>query len=100
MFVFFPQYRINLLQDVDLFVTVDLYEAKNMLQVQHCLDKLRIRFGGEKVGLARAGSDVFDSPTLGSGAPSPVAATPAASAPAATGAPKFCPECGAGNSGG
>ena len=34
-------------QEVDIFVTVDLYEAKNMLQVQHCLDKLRIRFGGQ-----------------------------------------------------
>lgn len=35
--------------EVDLFVTVDLFEAKNMLQVQNCLDKLRIRFDGGEV---------------------------------------------------
>jgi len=90
------------LSDVDLFVTVDLYEAKNMLQVQHCLDKLRVRFGGESfTALPTSGSDVFNSPTLQEQlAPAPaVAAAPAAPA-APAGSVKFCPECGAATNGG
>lgn len=82
----------KLLQEVDLFVTVDLFEAKNMLQVQHCLDKLRLRFGGEKISVGRAGSDVFDAPSVqGTPAPAPVAAESPAAARApsegASGAP-------------
>jgi hypothetical protein len=80
----------------ELFMTVDLFENKNMTQVLLCLAALRREATGVISAKSAPGSQVF-SPDYAeprrAAAPLPASrASPASSA--ASGVPKFCPNCG------
>ena len=75
----------------ELFMTVDLWENKNMTQVCTTLAALRRSATGVMSASAKPGNQAF-APDYTEPA-QPKAAAPAAAAPAATGK-KFCPNCG------
>jgi len=84
----------------ELFMTVDLWENKNMTQVLTTLAALRRSATGVLSASSKPGNQVFAPDYSEPAAPAsrPAASRPAA-APAASAGPKFCPNCGTATNG-